>query len=56
VPIRPATKDTKPRAGKRPIGLPPQIVSMLETHRREQDKQRTGARQLWHTAEWVFTD
>jgi integrase len=56
VPIRPATKDTKSRAGKRPIGLPPQIVSMLEAHRAAQEKKRTAARQLWHAAEWVFTD
>lgn len=56
VPIRPATKDTKSRAGKRPIGLPPQIVSMLEAHRAGQNKKRSIARQLWHEAEWVFTD
>jgi integrase len=29
---------------------------MLETHRKEQEKWRTVARQLWHEAEWVFTD
>lgn len=56
VPIRPVTKDTKSRAGKRPIGLPPQIVAMLEAHRAGQSKKRATARQLWQEAEWVFTD
>jgi integrase len=54
--IRPATKSTKSRAGKRPIGLPPQITAMLETHRKAQRKAREEARQLWHDGGWVFTD
>lgn len=59
-PIRPATKETKSRAGKRPIGLPPQIVTMLKAHREGQGKTRQRARQLWQVTNvddgWVFTD
>lgn len=59
-PIRPATKDTKSRAGRRPVGLPPQIAAMLAKHRATQDGTRKTARQLWtvsrHDDGWVFTD
>ena len=59
-PIRPATKDTKSRAGRRPVGLPPQIVAMLAKHRAAQDGMRKAARQLWtatfENEGWVFTD
>lgn len=59
-PIRPATKDTKSRAGNRPIGLPPQIVALLEKHRAGQKHLRVTARQLWTVTHaddgWVFTD
>jgi integrase len=59
-PIRPATKDTKSRAGRRPIGLPPQIVAMLEKHQAAQEGARKKARQLWTVTHaddgWVFTD
>jgi integrase len=59
-PIRPATKDTKSRAGNRPIGLPPQIIVLLEKHRATQDGARKAARQLWTVVReddgWVFTD
>ncbi|WP_431774296.1 site-specific integrase [Streptomyces cucumeris] len=56
VAIRPATKETKSRAGKRPIGLPPQITAMLKAHRGKQDCYRIAARQLWEDDGWVFTD
>lgn len=58
--VRPPTKDTKSRAGKRPIGLPPQIVALLEKHQGAQDGAREKARQLWSSTwkddGWVFTD
>ncbi|MEE4541225.1 site-specific integrase [Streptomyces sp. V4-01] len=59
-PIRPAAKGTKSRAGKRTIGLPPQIAAMLEKHRTAQGIAQKDARQLWTAVheddDWVFTD
>ncbi|NEA59513.1 site-specific integrase [Streptomyces sp. SID13666] len=55
-PIRPATKETKSRAGKRPIGLPPQLLPMLKLHREQQERSKENARQLWEEGGWVFTD
>jgi integrase len=59
-PTRPPAKGTKSRAGKRTIGLPPQIVTMLERHRAAQGVARKNARQLWTVVreddDWVFTD
>ncbi|GAB2572001.1 site-specific integrase [Streptomyces capparidis] len=55
-PIRQATKDTKSRAGKRSVGLPPQLISLLAAHQKEQEKARADARQLWHDEGWVFAD
>lgn len=46
--------------GRRPVGLPPQIVTMLEKHREAQEVRRKAARQLWvatwETEGWIFTD
>jgi hypothetical protein len=36
-----------PLPGKQKIGLPPQLVQLLEDHRRQQDQERTRAGQLW---------
>ena len=47
---------TKSSAGKRKIGLPAQLVQLLEDHRREQDQERAGAGQLWVETGRVFTD
>jgi hypothetical protein len=59
-PVRPDAKDRKSRAGRRPIGLPPQIVALLEKHRAAQEDARKAARQLWTATweddGWVFTD
>ncbi|MFF0249582.1 tyrosine-type recombinase/integrase [Streptosporangium sandarakinum] len=51
----PDTADTKSRAGRRTIGLPAQLVTLLRRHREEQARDRAGARQLWHEEGWVFT-
>jgi integrase len=60
VPIRAETKETKSRAGKRPIGLPEEITAMLRAHRAAQARERKAARQLWEGGPletgWVFTD
>jgi integrase len=47
---------TKSSAGKRKIGLPAQLVQLLEGHRREQDQERARAGQLWVETGRVFTD
>lgn len=47
--------DTKSRAGKRVIGLPDELVSLLKVHREEQDRERRQAGQLWHESGRVFT-
>lgn len=49
------TNDTKSRAGRRSIGLPPEIVELLKMHKTEQDAERKTAAQLWEEGGWVFT-
>jgi integrase-like protein len=44
---RSETADTKSWAGRRPIGLPPALLDLLRAHRREQDRERETAAQLW---------
>jgi integrase len=46
----------KSSAGKQKIGLPPQLVQLLEDHRREQDQERSRTGQLWVETGRVFTD
>ena len=45
---------TKSRAGRRTIGLPPQLVELLKDHRTEQGKDRERAGDLWQEGGWVF--
>jgi integrase len=51
---RPAAGGVKSKAGRRAIGLPPQLVALLRTHRAEQQHERATAQQLWHDEGWVF--
>jgi integrase len=53
-PLRTETADTKSRAGRRRIGLPDELVTLLRQHRGEQDAERETAAQLWHDAGWLF--
>ncbi|MFG3295658.1 tyrosine-type recombinase/integrase [Streptomyces sp. NPDC048179] len=53
--IRRETKDTKTRAGKRPIGMPEELFKLLRRHKEEQDRERTLARDLWVEKGYVFT-
>lgn len=53
-PIRPDTDDTKSRAGRRTVGLPPELVRLLAAHRVEQESERERAGQLWQEGDWVF--
>jgi integrase len=49
-------RTTKSSAGKRKIGCRPQLVQLLQDHRREQDQERAKAGQLWVETGRVFTD
>jgi integrase len=51
---RPTTGKVKSKAGRRIVGLPAQLVTLLRKHRAEQDAERKLARQMWHGEEWVF--
>lgn len=52
---RPETDDTKSRAGRRAVGLPAELVTLLVRHREEQQRERTTAAQLWRDRGYVFT-
>lgn len=54
-PLRAEAADTKSRAGRRRIGLPEQLVSLLHQHKRTQEADRLKAAQLWTEGDWVFT-
>ncbi|WP_339130318.1 site-specific integrase [Streptomyces sp. f51] len=49
------TANTKSRAGRRVIGVPGELVRLLELHRKEQDRERLLAGQEWQDTGFVFT-
>ena len=49
------TNDTKSRAGRRRIGLPPEVAELLIVQKAEQEAERKKAAQLWEEGGWVFT-
>jgi integrase len=49
------TKSTKSKAGKRPIGVPQELMKLLAQHKETQDRERQRARDLWVEKEYVFT-
>lgn len=51
---RPDTAETKSRAGRRSIGLPPELVELLRDHQVEQNRERETARQLWQDGGWLL--
>ncbi|GGV04252.1 site-specific integrase [Kitasatospora herbaricolor] len=53
--IRRETKETKSRAGRRPIPLPDELISLFRKQREAQDRERQAARQLWVDKGYVFT-
>lgn len=53
--IRRETKDTKTRAGKRPIGVPEELLKLLRLHKEQQERERALARDLWLEKGYVFT-
>ncbi|HEX5510334.1 MAG TPA: hypothetical protein VFX41_01350, partial [Actinomycetales bacterium] len=46
---------TKSAAGNRVVGLPDELVALLQDHRRQQLKERVRAGSLWQEGGWVFT-
>jgi integrase len=40
----------------RPIGIPAEVAVALTQHKREQDKERANAGDLWRDEGWVFTN
>jgi integrase len=44
----------KSRAGRRTVGLPDQLVTLLREHREAQKRERVTAADLWQDDEWVF--
>jgi integrase len=53
-PLRADTKETKSRAGRRVIGLPDELVTLLVQHRDAQALERVTAGQLWKEEGWLF--
>ncbi|MFG2579594.1 tyrosine-type recombinase/integrase [Streptomyces solisilvae] len=53
--IRRETKETKTRAGKRPIGVPEELLKLLQQHKEVQERERMLARDLWEEKGYVFT-
>ncbi|MEU7314442.1 site-specific integrase [Streptomyces sp. NPDC007083] len=49
------TANTKSRAGRRVIGVPDELVRLLELHRQEQDRERMRAGHEWRETGFVFT-
>jgi integrase len=54
VSIRPDTDETKSRAGRRCIGVPGELVTLLRLHAKAQEGEREKAGQMWVDGGWVF--
>jgi integrase len=50
----PETADTKSRAGRRAVGLPPQLVDLLRRHGTRQEAERAAAGDTWTNEGWLF--
>ncbi|GGU24143.1 tyrosine-type recombinase/integrase [Streptomyces violascens] len=48
------TANTKSRAGRRVIGVPDELVRLLELHKQEQERERVRAAQEWQETGFVF--
>jgi integrase len=53
---RPDAAETKSQAGKRAVGLPDALFSLLLSHRSAQDIERQHAAQLWREGGWLFAN
>lgn len=47
-------QELKSRAGKRTVGMPEPLVKALQEHRREQQREREHAANVWDEQGWVF--
>lgn len=54
--LRTETAETKSRAGRRLIGLPDEVVRLLELHQVRQDAERDAAGSLWNEGGWLFAN
>jgi len=52
--VRADTDETKSRAGKRQVGLPAEILTLLGQQKEQQEEERAAARQLWMEGGWLF--
>ncbi|GAB3814496.1 tyrosine-type recombinase/integrase [Kribbella italica] len=52
--VGPEVANTKSKAGRRSMGLPDKLVELLRAHKKQQDAERSAARQLWQEGGWVF--
>ncbi|MGY1436617.1 tyrosine-type recombinase/integrase [Streptomyces reniochalinae] len=50
----PETAETKSRAGRRAVGLPPQLADLLRAHQGKQEAERVAAGDDWHDGGWLF--
>ena len=48
-------RSRKSRAGRRAVGLPSQLATLLAEQRAEQERERERAAQLWRESGYVFT-
>ncbi|GAY11799.1 site-specific integrase [Pseudonocardia sp. N23] len=55
LPLRDETSSTKSRAGRRGMGLPDPLIDLLKTHRKQQERERDTACDLWQESGYVFT-
>ena len=55
IPLRGDTAGTKSKAGKRGIGLPNELVTLLKQHKAEQEREQLKAGELWAETGYVFT-
>jgi integrase len=51
---RKTTGPVKSRAGKRPMGVPAPLLTLLQLQQQAQDAERAKAGDLWHDGGWVF--
>lgn len=54
-PDRDEAAETKSKAGRRGMGLPDPLISLLKEHRKRQAEERATARELWADKDYVFT-
>lgn len=54
--VRPDADETKSRAGRRVVGLPSELVVLLQEHRAAQEEERRLAGAMWEEGDWMFAN